>query len=499
MTSLKASVFTDKKTVRRYVLIIGASLIAVCLILAVLSSLIPSNIGKLDLTSNKMFTLGDISRETAMAASQDVTIYLISEEGNESSSVETIINRYTKLNPKIKFDTLNPTKDEDFISKYHSSVIEDGSVLILCGERAKYIPYSSFFSYSSDNYDYCYQLYTYYYQYGYISSDVTFADFMQHFAPSLTLYDGYEYELHITSALKSLTSDDCKKIYILSGHNEYGLSQDTENRLRASLLDMQTLNLSESAIPHDAKCILLTPAKDITENEYTALSEYLKNGGRLMLLTSYSDSVKFENLLKLTGDFGLSTSFDGYLCEDDKNYNLNSYQGLTVPDISSSDLADILEANSASVLLGGATGITATETNGITHTPLFTTSPSAYEKHLTDDSDSLDFNEETDTRGTFYTGIKAENSSSGELIWISSEAIIYDDFDPYCSRGNKEAFIHLLNDLTDNTGALNIETKAVSTEIIDADSAYIYTVLAIFALLALGSLTFGIIRYRKTR
>ncbi len=491
--------FENKNKTSLNVAVMGMSIILICILLSVLTAFIPSNIGKFDLTSNKMYTLGDISRETAISVSDDVIIYLIAPEGSENESLETLIQRFTKLNKKIKFDALDPDKDENFISKYHSSMIEDNSVLIISGERARYIPYSAFFSYTKETFESCYQIYTVYYQYGYIDQSVTFADFMQYFAPALTLYDRYEYELQLTCAIKTVTSSDTKKLYILSGHGEYELSQDLINRLGVNLFEAQTLNLNTSELPSDTDCLMLIPTKDISEKEYAILSEYLKNGGRLMLLTSYSDDVKFENLLKLTNDFGLTTNFDRYLCEDDENYNLNDYQGLILPDISSSELADALENGSASVMLGGSTGIKVFPTDGINVTPLLTSSTQAYEKKITEETESLEFDESSDTRGSFYTAVKAENSSGGKLVWVSSGSVIYDDYDPHCARGNKEAFIQFLNALTDNTGALNIDGKAVSTEAVDVGASYIYTVLAIFALAALGTLTFGIIRYKKTK
>ncbi len=491
--------FINTKKAKHNVLCFGSALIVLCIRITLLAYFIPSSIGKFDLTSNKMYTLGDISRETAESVSEDITVYLITSQENKSEAVETIISRYTRLNRKIKYDTLDPEADKAFIANYNSSIIEDNSVLIICEDRSRYIPYSAFFSYDTESYEYCYSLYTLYYQYEYISSDVTFAEFMMYFSPTLSLYDGYEYELQLTSAIKAVTSSDTKKLYILSGHDEHGISQDVSNRLGVNLFEVQYLNLNKSAIPSDANCILLTPTKDITESEYSALSEYLKNGGKLMLLSSYSDSESFENLLKLTSEFGLTTDFRGYLCEDDENYNSSSYQGLTLPDVSSAELADVLENHKATVMLGGSTGIKATQAEGITHIPLLTTSPQAYEKHITEDTQSLEFDEQTDTRAMFYTAIKAENSSNGSFVWISSESIIYDDYDPHCARGNKEAFIYLLNDLTENSGKLDIETKSVQTEIIDADAPYIYTVLCIFTVLAIGAITFGVIKYKKTK
>ncbi len=477
--------------------IIPAILIILSIILSLCISLIPSYLSKTDITQNKMHTLGYISHNIASAVDEEITLYLIASEATQNQTVRTVMERYTKINPKIKVRLADPDKDSKFISLHYRGSVAENSILAVSEKRSKYIPYSSLFSYSAETYSGCYQLYTAYIQYGYLdSSSCDFQTFMTEIAPELAIYDGFDYELQISAAIKYVSDENLQNLYMLLGHNET-ISEDIVNRMNLNMYNFNGLNLENSELPSDTDCIMLMPNKDITEKEYGILSEYLANGGKLFLITSYAGKTDFPNLLKLTSDHGLTTEFDKYLCEDDENYNYLKYAAYIVPDISDKDSADMLEKNGASVMFSGATGITSNAKEGITLTPILTSSPKSYAKVPGDDIDSLKFNEETDSRSSYYVGVKADNASGGSLVWISSGALVYDDHDPFTLRGNKLLFTSLMNSLNGSDGVPEIEPKIPANEVIEPGAAYIYTFLAIMLLFAAAALTFGIVRCKK--
>ncbi len=474
----------------------SAVLILLTLIISLSASFIPSWISKLDITSNRMNSLGDISKDIASSVSTDVTLYLVASESTYNETIKLILERYTAVNPKIKVELADPDKDATLIKSYCGGIPADNSIIAVSEKRSRYILYSELFSYSAETYSGCYQLYMAYVQAGYLSSsEYDFATFMSELAPELRIYDGFNYELQISSAIKYVSSDDVKNLYLLLGHSE-SLTEDIVYRLNLNLYDFQGVDLSSDELPDDTDCIMLMPSTDITESEYDILSSYLSDGGKLFLITSYSTK-DFTNLLRLTSEYGLTTEFDKYLCEDDENYNYMEYCAYAVPDISDKATADILEESGASIMFASATGITSSEKDGITLTPILTTSPNAYTKEPGEDIASLAFNEDTDTRQSYYVGIKAENSNDGELVWISSGALIYDDYDPYTLRGNKLMFTSLMNSLNDFEGAPSIEPTAPSNTVIQPGASYIYTFIAIFILLAAANIVLCVIRCKK--
>ncbi len=470
------------------------ALVIITLATVTLSALIPSSIGKFDITKNNMYTLSDLSRQIASDITGEIKLYLVASESTQNTTIKTIMERYAKENSGIKVELLDP--ESSTVSKYYSGTPETNSIIVASDIRGLYIPYLDLFNYTPEAYDNTYYVYTYYYNQGIITC--SFTEFLYTYAPSLGLYDGFSYELRITSALKYVSEQELETVYMMLGHSEEGVSSDIANRLALDLFNFRPLTLKDGTeIPENADCILLMPMAEITEYEYNQLSEYLKNGGKLTLVTSYTTKNNFENLLKLTGEFGLTTNFDRYLCEDDENYNLMKYPELIVPDISDKALADYLEENKATVLLGGSNGITTIETEGITFNPLLTTSPKAYEKEVPENSTDLKFNEETDVRGSYYTGIRADNSSGGSIVWISSGALTSDVYDCYTGRGNKLTFMNIIKTLTESPGAPDVAVTQASSAAISVEPGYMYTVLAIFAVLAIGTITVGVFVVRK--
>lgn len=490
---------SDKLGVKRsaYATIICACavILAAALILS-LVSLIPSYISKLDMTSNNMYTLSDTSREILETLDENVTIYQLSYAGEENETIRVFLERYAGETDKIEVVSLDIEEDAGIIGSYTSSSPESNSLIIVSEDRYRFIPYNRLFSYSTDAYYAAFTFYSYYYQNGVITS--SFTDFLKYYAPYYGLYDGYAYEMQVTLALRYVSASELPSLYMMLGHSETGISEDLASRIADSGIELLPLRADTEDIPDDADCILLMPVTDITENEYNKLKEYIEGGGRLMLITTYSADAEFENLLRLTAEMGLSSDLNAYLCEDNENYCYSGYPELIIPDISDVPLADLLEKQESRVLLGGSTGITVSESlpDGVTVTPILTSSPDAYTK--TDTENGLEFNEETDTRSTYLTGVAATTENGGGLVWFSSGAVIYDDYDIYSNFGNKLTFMLFLNTLTENKAAPEIAPVMSVDTFIDAGEPFIYTFLALFCLLIpAGLVVFAVIRYKK--
>ena len=492
---------SDKLGIKKsaYAAVISALAIILAAVLIIsLTAIIPSHVSKLDLTSNKMYTLTDTSLSILAALDTDITIYLLSYSGEENETIRVFLERYAGKSDKINITPLDIEGDAAIIKNYTSQTPESNSIIVVSAEKYRYIPYYQLFSYSSNAYYSAYSIYIQYYQTGAITA--SFTDFMKYYAPYAGIYDGYSYELQITSAISYVSGGELTSLYMMLGHSEEGLSEDIANRIAIDGIELLPLNADTEDIPQNADCILLMPAKDITEKEYEKLKAYINNGGKLMLVTTYYKETKFDNLLRLTEEYGLTSDLNAYLCEDNENYNYSGYPELIIPDISDVPLADLLgtDQSSSRVLLGGGTGIKASEVlpDGITVKPILTSSPDAYTKKNTDNG--LAFDAETDIRSLYYTGVSASNQNGGALVWFSSGAIIYDDYDIYTNFGNKLTFMHYLNSLTGNEGGPDIAPVESVNTVIDAGTPFIYTFLALFCILIPAALiVFAVIKYRK--
>lgn len=113
-------------------------------------------------------------------------------------------------------------------------------------------------------------------------------------------------EVRLTNGLQQITSDRTAKVYFLQGHGEHppqagqqgGLSQAlsllTEKNYTTDLL-----NLAQQQIPKDATVVVVAgPKRKLFDQEVKALSDYLKQGGSLLLMIDPNTEPGLNSLLK---------------------------------------------------------------------------------------------------------------------------------------------------------------------------------------------------------
>ena len=89
--------------------------------------------------------------------------------------------------------------------------------------------------------------------------------------------------------------------------------------------------LSEGEIPQDAAALLIyAPQSDLSESERDLILDYLQQGGRLLLVTDYSEEER-PNLDAVTAYYGLS-SVDGIVLEGDASRHMQGYNYYLLPD-----------------------------------------------------------------------------------------------------------------------------------------------------------------------
>jgi hypothetical protein len=448
-------------------------------------ALLPSNLTKYDITPYKMYTPGEITLSEVKKISSPVDIYIMMYADQSNETMMTVLERYKAMNKNIKIHTLDMEKDAAFINFYTSSP-QTGSLIVQSEKRSVYIPYFNLFYFGDTALSTAMNYYNYYYQQGAITG--TFNQFLEQYGALLSLYDGYQYEEMISSALRYVSSDNVKNLYMLKGHKELALTTDVSMRLMKSGVALSQLSLLESNIPEDCDGILLLPNSDITELERQKLTEYTYKGGKVILGTMYG--TEYTELYKFTELFGL-TSTPAYLFEDAQGYCFEGYNTIICPDITAESY-DTAVGENAFVLLGGTNAISQTETvpEGVTITPILTTSKQAYTKSAIVDSNTA-FNAETDVRGQYYAAASAINANGGGIVWLPASAIIYDDYDYYTGFGNKLFFMNAVNENIAPAGEMQIEPSVINMDVLEATPALIYVFLGIITIIPLALVGFG--------
>lgn len=475
-------------------LIIIFSLVVVASLILLGVKLIPSTVTRPDLSANSMYTLSPETEKMIAELDKNVTIYLISAPGEENEGIRTFLERYACKSKKITLKSLDTVADAEEIYNYSGSTPPSNSVVVKTDERYKLIPYYDLFYYGEDAYNFALQVYVQYYNAGVIDSSIGFMDFFKNYAVYDGCYSGYEYEESINSAIRHVTSESLKKIYLLAGHDEDAPSFDVYNHITNFGIALSRINIGKVDIPSDASLLLLFPNTDISLTEKEKILEYMANGGKILLVTTYGGgNTNIEAVLK---EYGLET--DGkYLCEDNENYNFEGKTAYTVPDISDEGLADTLAERGGTLLLAGTGGITFTaeKPEGITLTPLLTTSPESF---TTDDTTNYKFDAEKDTRKTRYTGVSAMNENGGGVVWISSPSVLYEEYNIYTNGGNLLALTYYINMLTENSYEEPVSAVMLASARMDAPKWFVYTFASIVCgVIPLSLIGFAVIRKKK--
>ena len=204
-------------------------------------------------------------------------------------------------------------------------------------------------------------------------------------------------------------------------------------------------------------------------------------------------------LYKFTELFGL-TSTKGYLCDDDTDHCLEDYPLMITPDVNGETYTSAVSGKDVFVVIGGTQAISKTETtpNGVTITPILTTSEKAYVKEDISTGD-YEFDSEKDVRKQYYAAASAINSAGGGIVWIGSSSVLFDDYDYYCGFGNKLFFMQALKDTSGFAESISIAPAMVDSGTINTTPTIVYVFLSIVTIVPLGLTVYGVIRYRRRR
>lgn len=454
-----------------------ASMVVFACVAAVLMNLtagkLPSQYLKYDVSDQKLFTTGDQTAEIVKGLDEDITLYLIAQQGSEDATLQELLDRYAGLSSHIKVETKDPVLYPNFVSQYTSENLSENSVLVVGQNRSKAVDYYDIYQYSMD-----YSTYS----------------------SSLSSFDG---EGQITSAIAYVTAEDMPVVYTLTGHDEAELSTTVTSSIEKENIELKSLSLlTEEAVPEDAKAVIIYGSiSDISEDEKNKLEAYMEQGGQIVMLLGYTDK-DTPNLDSLLGDYGITLA-DGLVLEGDSQHHLPNYPYYLLPDIQSS--AYTSDVSSRYVLLAFAQGMTeaADISEDLTYESLLTTSAKSYSKT---NLESENFEQEAaDITGPFDLGAVVtktiDENVEAKLIVFSSETLLDEQVDSMVSGGNSTLFLNVMSQLVDHESTVSIEPKSMSTEYltVPAGSAIFWGILTIILIPLLLLATGGIIWFGRRK
>ena len=411
---------------------------------------LPSSFREIDLSSEKLYTIGDQTKELLDDLDKDVDLYYIAQDGTESTDIQRLLERYKERSEHIKVEQKDPAVYPTFTQQYTSDSVSNNSIIVVCGDKSRVVNYSDMYETSIN-----YQTYT----------------------QETTAFDG---EGQLTSAINYVISDNMPVLYTLEGHNEASMGTAMTETIQKANIEIQSLNLlTQDRVPEDASCLFIfAPSTDLSEEEANKIIEYLENGGKALIISNYTDEEmpNFESVLE---NYGVRP-VDGIVMEGDTAHYISQNPYYLLPNIESNDVTSNLSSQSRYVLMPLAQGIETLDNirDSLDIQSILTTSDSAYSKTDLENMQTME-KEDSDIDGPFDLGVSITedvgDDAQTQIVYYASSSIFDDTIDSYVSGTNYELLSSSLSWLcqseADNTNTISIPSKSLDTSMLTISAA----------------------------
>lgn len=479
-------------TILTVVVIVGVVLLNV--VMGILNDRYPL---KLDLTSDKNFTLSDESVEVAKAVKEDMQIVVFQEETNltkpgwGSDSLNLVIRQFYEAlkqysnysGGKITLEFFDPNTNPVKAAKYKDYEVTDQSILFLCGKRNSVITLFDLFTYDDTSL---------YYSGQYVVT-----------------------ESHVEKVLATnvrRVAGELDPVILFTGHGE-------DKAAIANVTDTLELNGYE-VVQHDltaageiteeaTTAVLAAPSKDFGDAEILKLREWLQNDGlytrHLVLMAHYAADC--PNLYEfLEEEYGIEVTRD--IIVETKNYytaGTNAYGMIGASDYTSS-LAEkkALLINTRRLVLHQDSDTT----KSLYNIPLVTFEKTA--KLLDIDAETIDETRDADSYpivGMAYAHKQLDASTANitvdsTLLVCGSQATLDSNVRKYITNAENEAlFMGVFNGMTGSEDNIMVSSKPVNQSTITYESGTQQWIgLGLFTIaLPLAALLIGLIVFLRRR
>ena len=133
-----------------YTMVMSVIFIAVVVVLNMIVNAIPSKYSEIDISSQKLYSIGDDTKAMLKDLDKDVTIYQIAQSGSEDENITNLLKKYEDESKHIKVEQKDPVVNPKFITEYTSDDLSANSLIVVCGDRNKVIDYNNIYESTID-------------------------------------------------------------------------------------------------------------------------------------------------------------------------------------------------------------------------------------------------------------------------------------------------------------------------------------------------------------
>ena len=453
-----------------YVTLVSAIVIV---IVFVVNMLISSLNIEFDISSKKMYTITQDTKDLVAGINDDITIYYIAQTGNELETFKKIIEKYDNLSKNINVVYKDPVLYPTFTSQYTDEDVTKNSIIVVnnANGKSKYIPYS----------------------------DMIVQDFDYNTYKSNTT--GIDVEGEVTSALQFVTSESAGKIYAVEGHGESEAGSVFKENINKMNLTIDTLKtITAEVIPDDCDILYINcPTSDFTDEEVQTIKDYLEAGGNVIATVDYMTN-GLKNYCSILDYYGIEV-VDGMVLEGDRNQYTSNNPTYILPKVKSHDITTKVQSSDVSVFLPQCSGLVNSDTirSSLSFEPLLTSSDAAYSK-VDLETNTIE-KEAGDIDGPFNLGLLATDSYNNVESHMVVFASAYTFEDNLLGYGNGKLLNGVVGYFVGDTNTLSIPTKSLEADQIYTTSQqvalWVALIVIILPLALLGTGLFISLRRRK--
>ena len=450
-----------------YAIVLTCIVLALLVVVNLLANALPANLTKLDISSSKLYSVTSNTKAVVNALEQDVTVYWIVQSGKEDDVIDNLLAKYESLSDHIEVVKRNPDVYPAFAKQYTDETVSNNSLVVVSGEKYRYVPYSDIYVSQGSAYSYSYT----------------------------TSFDG---EGAITSAIDYVVSTDLPILYTLEGHGEADLPETFADQLEKENVQTQSLSLlTVDEIPQDAAALMIyAPASDISAEEAKMLSEYVSSGGKLLVSAGPVADGTLDNLYGILSDYGV-TAVEGIVSEGDREHYAFQAPYVLLPDLANSDITSPLAEKNYRAIVPIAAGLQLSEDSEAQS--LLDTTDMAYSK-IAGYGQTTAEKETGDIDGPFSLAVDIQDHSSGRIIFFSSSYLLDDMYNAYSSGANNDLVMNALSSLLGDRQAMAIRSKSLNYNYLTiSQSAASLLKLVMIGLVPLCYLAMGVVTVLEKR
>ncbi len=427
---------------------------------------------KIDLTSNKLYSVGETTGEVLKELDTEVEIIgLFDEKAMESTQygqVIEFIKQYENKSSMIKIKYVDPAKNPAYIQNELDPTgvlgVSNYDFVVRSGKRAKVLSSSDIFEYTFDS-----QTYSGYY---------------------LT---GLNAEYAFTGAIRYVTSENIPVIYFAEGHGEGDPDNDfseLKSDLELNGYEIKKINLAAvETVPEDASLIIFAnPLQDLSIDEKEKLIIFSENGGNTAFLFDPPRSnAKMTNFEEFLSDYNVALGYD-VIFEMAENRSYFGQPYYFIPTVENNSINEVLDPDKLTISLFNARSIDIliNEKEWIKPHTLLSTSSEAVGRALEEGNE--------DKQGPLNIGVAVEHTGRIKKSWtiVIGNANFVSDKTADTTGNGKKLLINGINKVLEKDSDVYIPVKKYNIPRIETITNQTIVILGIVLIIVVPLFIIGI-------